>query len=126
VIDTHSPSIGDPERACAGSAHYGSPPGSVGTEVGIGGNVGSGGVFVGAGVGGVEIEGTGAFVGGFVWLGGTVGAATEGDAAGVTVRKSVGRGDMGAGPGRVCGGSDPIEDDAEGDAVAAGASLGEF
>jgi len=77
-------------------------------------------------VGGVEIEGTGAFVGGSVSLGGTLGAATDGDAVGVAVRKSVGRGDVAPGPGRVCEGSDPVEGDAEGDAVAAGASLGEF
>ena len=99
--------------------------------MGIGGSVGSGGVRVGAGVGGVETDGTGAIVGGFVWLGGAVGAANDGDTVGVVVgvavRASVAIGSVDAGPGSVCGGNDVCAGVPEGDAVTlAGASLGEF
>ena len=89
--------------------HYGSPCGSVGT----GGSVGRIGVAVGA------------VVGRFVWVGGAVGTPTVAEAVGVAVRVSVAVGNVAAGEGSICGGSDPIVGDADGDAVAmAGASLG--
>jgi hypothetical protein len=71
------------------------------------------------------MDGTGATVGAFVWVGGAVGAAVgaaeEGVAVGVAVRASVAFGNVAAGPGRVAG--DDAFVDAEGDAVA-GVSVG--
>ena len=98
----------------------------MGTAVGIGGIVGRGGVVVGSGVGGVETDGTGAIVGGFVWVGGAVGAANDGETVGVAARASVALGNVAAGAGSVCGEVEPAGGEADADAVAlAGASLGE-
>ena len=99
----------------------------MGTAVGTGGIVGRGGVLVGSGVGGVETDGTGAIVGGFVWVGGGVGEATGGETVGVAVRALVALGNVAAGPGSVCGEVEPAGGEADADAVAlAGASLGEL
>jgi len=70
--------------------------------------VGSGGVLVGAGVGGAESDGTGAIVGEVVSVGGAVGAAAGGEADGVAVREAVALANVAAGPGSVFGGIDPV------------------
>jgi len=89
--------------------------------VGIGGRVGSGGVLVGPGVGGVETDGSGAVGGG---VGGVVaGVTTDAVAVGVAVRALVALGSVAAGPGRLGGGGDAFGGEAETDAVA-GAMLG--
>jgi len=96
--------VSDGERARVDATHHGKPCGSVG----IGGSVGSGGVFVAAGVGGAESDGTGAIVGEVVSVGGAVGAAAGGETDGGAVRAGVALGDGATGPGSVCGGIDPV------------------